>query len=261
VNVTAVVELENITFRRGDRVILDGLSWAIERGEHWAMLGANGSGKTTLLKIITGYAWATSGTVKLLGQQFGQCDVRESRKAIGWVSSALQERLPNRDTAAEIVLSGFEASVGLYRRFRAAELSQARKWLGLLGCESLAEQRYGTLSQGEQQRVIIARALVHAPAVLILDEPCVGLDPAARQSFLDDLTRLAGQVGSPSMILVTHHIEEIGPWIEHILLLKEGRCLGQGAKWEMLTEPLLSEAFGRTAQVAKNGGYYRLELQ
>jgi iron complex transport system ATP-binding protein len=257
----SVVRLENISYRRGDREILSGISWTIGRGQHWALLGANGAGKTTLLKILTGYEWVSEGEVQVLDRTFGGCNIPELRKRIGWVSSALEHDVPTRDTAVEVVASGIEASLGLYRDFTPQEFDRARAAMGLLGCADAAGQPYGTLSQGEKQRILIARALVNRPSLLILDEPCAGLDPAARESFLRDLGRLARAADAPSLILVTHHIEEIGPWISHVLVLRNGRLLAVGPKDDVLTSEVLSEAFGAPCVVARNGDRYHLQMK
>ena len=252
------VELRDITFKRKGRAILDHVSWTIRQGEHWALIGANGSGKTTLLKIITGYEWASEGTVKVLGRVFGECDIRELRKTIGWVSSSLESRLPHDDTALDIVESGLEATLGLYRQYSDEERERARRALRLLDSESLAEQPFGVMSQGEQQRVLIARALVCNPALLVLDEPCAGLDPHARRVFLDDIGLLAAQPGAPTLLLVTHHIEEIGSWISRVCALKQGRVAAQGATQEILTGETLSMAFGMDCRVEFDGVTYWL---
>lgn len=254
----AVLRLTDIGFRRGERQILSGVSWTVEPGQHWALLGANGSGKTTLLKIVTGYEWVSEGSVEALGQVFGECDLRTLRKSIGWVSSALVHNLPGRDTGESVVLSGLEASIGLYRDFTAKESDRARRTLALMGGEHLAEQRYEFMSQGEQQRVLIARALVSEPALLILDEPCAGLDPAARDHFLSDVGRLAQRPNAPTLVIVTHHIEEIHPWITHVLILKEGRVLAAGPKETVLTSANLSAAFNFDCRVRREGKLFHL---
>jgi iron complex transport system ATP-binding protein len=257
----AVIRLEDISYRRGDHEILSRLSWTIRRGQHWALLGANGAGKTTLLKIITGYEWVTEGTVEVLGEVFGQCNIPDLRKTIGWVSSALEHNLPARDTALAIVASGLEASIGLYRDFTPQEFERARETLALLGFAQGADQPYDVLSQGEKQRVLIARALVNRPSLLILDEPCAGLDPAAREAFLADLGRLSRSPSSPSLILVTHHIEEIGPWISHVLVIKAGRVLAAGPKADALTGAILGDAFGCPCVVETNASRYHLRME
>ena len=256
----AVVELENVCFCRKEREILSGVSWKIESGQHWALLGANGSGKTSLLKILTGYTWPTFGTVRVLGERFGACDVPKLRKVIGWVSSAMTQRLPVQDTAIDVAASGLDASVGLYRHITEAERVKSLEVLKQLGIETIAEQSYGTLSQGEMQKVLIARALVCEPKLLILDEPCIGLDPAARQRFMNDLAALAGQKNSPTMILVTHHIEEIDPWIQNVLLLKDGKVLASGAPDEMITNRQMSELFDYPCNVFRQGAEFLLRI-
>jgi iron complex transport system ATP-binding protein len=251
-----IVKLKNVTFERGGRMILDEISWTIEQGQHWALLGANGSGKTTLLKIITGYEWPTSGSVEVFGQQYGNCNLPELRKHIGWVSTAIEHKLPEDDSALEIVASGLEASVGLYRDFAEHELKLAQDMLAKVNAQNCAAQKFGTLSQGEQQRVLIARALINRPSLLILDEPCVGLDPAAKERFLSDLSRLANQPDAPTMVVVTHHIEEIDPWISWVMVLKNGEILASGRKTDTLNTVTLSRAFGMDMLVKKEGLRY-----
>ncbi|MBI5094444.1 MAG: ABC transporter ATP-binding protein [Candidatus Hydrogenedentes bacterium] len=255
-----VIEIDNVMFRREGREILSDVSWRIAKGEHWALLGANGSGKTTLLKILTGYEWVTQGSVTVLGRVFGDSNIPELRRHIGWVSSSLEHRLPGRDRAVDVVLSGLEASLGLFREFTEEERRYAWETLCLTGGERIAYQPYHTLSQGEQQRVLIARALIHRPALLILDEPCAGLDPATRRLFLDDLGKLATRKDAPSIIFVTHHIEEIAPWITGIMALKDGRVIGQGVKEDMLTTVVLSRIFDYPCLVEADGDMYRLRL-
>jgi len=255
-----VISLDGITLRRGGYEILHAVSWTIRRGEHWALLGQNGSGKTTLLKVITGYEWPTEGTVEVLGRRYGECNLPELRKQIGWVSSALVHQLPEQNTALEIVLSGLEASLGVYREFTGTEIRRARATLALLGGKSFADRPYGLLSQGEQQRVLIARGLVHGPALLILDEPCAGLDPAARESFLGDLSLLVARRGAPSLVFVTHHIEEIAPWITHALVLRQGRTLAHGRTEAVLRGSVLTKALAHPCEVLRKNGRYSLSL-
>jgi iron complex transport system ATP-binding protein len=251
-----IVKLKNVRFERSGRAILDDVSWAIEQGQHWALLGANGSGKTTLLKIITGYEWPTDGTVEVFSQRYGDCNLRELRKHIGWVSTAIENKLPQDDSAVEIVASGLDASVGLYRDFSENELKLAQDSLAKVNAQNCAQQTFGTLSQGEQQRVLIARALINRPSLLILDEPCVGLDPAAKERFLADLSRLASHEDAPTMVIVTHHIEEIDPWISWVMVLKNGEVLASGRKTEVLTTVTLSRAFGMDMLVKREGLRY-----
>ena len=256
-----VVQVDQVTFYRKQRAILSGVDWRIEQGQHYALLGANGSGKTTLLKLICGYEWPTFGSIQVLGRRFGACDIRQLRKLIGWVSSAMCHQLPGHDTAVQIAASGMEASIGLYRKFAAEELDKARQILAHLGAETIAEQRYKTLSQGEQQKTLIARALASDPKLLILDEPCIGLDPASRERFLSDLDEFAARVDSPTMILVTHHIEEIRPWVRQVLMLKDGKVLAQGEPGEVICSKTVGELFSCQCRTGKgeNGYWLRME--
>lgn len=256
----AVVELEKVTFCRKKRTILSDVSWRIKAGRHWALLGANGSGKTTLLKILTGYEWPTFGTVRVLGERFGICDIGRLRKLIGWVSSAMTQRLPMQDLAVEVVASGLDASIGLYRQISQDEFAKSLDMLKKLRAEAIAQQDYGTLSQGEMQKVLIARALVCDPKLLILDEPCIGLDPAARQRFMNDLAVLAQQENAPTIILVTHHIEEIDPWIQQVLLLKNGQVLAAGQPDDVITSRRMSELFDYPCSVFRQGAEFLLRI-
>ncbi|MBN1972242.1 MAG: ABC transporter ATP-binding protein [Sedimentisphaerales bacterium] len=254
-----IVKLKNIRFERNDRTILKDISWTIEQNQHWALLGANGSGKTSLLKIITGYEWPTEGSVQVLGRRYGKCNLRELRKHIGWVSIALENKLPENDSAVDIVASGFDASMGLFRDITENELNLAYDSLAMMNARNCSEQKFGILSQGERQRILIARALINRPSLLILDEPCVGLDPAAKVRFLDDLSRLASCSSAPVIVVVTHHIEEIDSWINFVMVLKNGEVLSSGLKNKVLTTDTLSRALDMDMLVEKEGLKYYIK--
>lgn len=257
-----VIQLESIRMIRGDdQIILDGIDWTIRPGEHWALLGANGSGKTSLLKIICGYEWPTEGAVRVLGQPYGEVPVAEVRKRIGWVSSSLQTWVHDEDTALEVVVSGLEASFGLWRDFSQKEFSEAKRTLDDLGVGGHVKKPWAVLSQGEKQRVLIARAWISRPALLILDEPCAGLDPVARAAFLDDLSRFARRKRSPTLIFVTHHVEEIPPFVNRALILKDGRALAEGPLEEVCTSAIMSAAFGRPCEITRIGNALELRVR
>jgi iron complex transport system ATP-binding protein len=256
-----VLELENAAYWRGERTILSGIDWRIRRGQHWALLGANGSGKTTLLKMVAAIEWPCDGHIRVLGQRFGEVDLRELRRSIGVVSSALVPYFQDRQPALAIVETGIDAELGWWRTFDADAEARARAGLAALGIAALADNPYGQLSQGEKQRVLIARALMNAPHLLILDEPCAGLDPAARESFLEDLGRFVERPDTPTLVIVTHHIEEIPAFVRHAMVLKDGRTLAQGPIAEVLRADVLGEAFGRPCRVDPTStGRYRLHL-
>jgi iron complex transport system ATP-binding protein len=256
-----VIYLKNIFFRRKDHQIVSDVSWRIESGQNWALLGANGSGKTSLLKIVTGYEWPSSGEVYVLGEHFGECSLFELRKTIGWVSSTIITQVPLRDSALKIAASGIDSSIGLHREFSEDEFKRARKALDMAGGSDFADQQFGTLSQGEQQKTLIARSLVNQPRLIVLDEPCIGLDPAARESFLHDIGKLSEKPDAPGIIYVTHHIEEIFPWIDHVLVLKDGAVLESGSKEKVICADVLSRAFACKCRVQQNGQRYQLNIQ
>lgn len=256
-----VVEVDHVTLCRGGKTILHDICWAIEGGEHWALLGANGSGKTTLLKTLTGYEWPTSGQISVLQKRHGECDLRQLRKSIGWLSNVLEHQVPQQDTALEITASGFDSSFGLYRELDKDDIARCHETLELVGGQGFESQIFATLSQGEQKRTLIARALVNRPALLILDEPCAGLDPVSRTAFLGDLGDIAGSTEAPTMLLVTHHIEEIPPWIGHALVLKGGCVAAKGSIGEVLNSKTLSDAFSHPCEVVHEGERFRLSLE
>lgn len=253
-----VLELERASYWRGERVILRDIDWSIRRGEHWALLGANGSGKTTLLRMVAATEWPCDGSIRVLGQTFGAVDLRELRQAIGLVTSSLAAYFHDKQSALEIVQTGINAELGWWRRFGPEEEARARQGLAAVGLQDLASSPYVQLSQGERQRVLIARALMNRPALLILDEPCAGLDPAAREQFLEDLSVFAARSQTPTLIFVTHHIEEIPSFIRHGLVLKQGRVLASGDIDAVCTSPVLSEAFGRPCHVTRDGERFAL---
>lgn len=255
-----ILNLTEITYRREGTTILDRVSWSVREGEHWAMLGANGSGKTTLLKVVTGYEWPTSGKVEVLGRRFGETNLGDLRQHIGWVSTALGNRVHGYDTAEQVAVSGLEASIGVYREFSGDEYVEARAALERIGMGGLSKRPWRVLSQGERQRVLIARALVPRPALLVLDEPCAGLDPVAREAFLNDLESLVSNPGGPAVVFVTHHIEEIRPFVTHVLVLREGRVLACGTVREAITSATMSEAFGRPCRVERTNGRWMLQI-
>jgi iron complex transport system ATP-binding protein len=245
-----------------DRPILEDVRLRIESGEHWAVIGANGSGKSTLLSIVAGDLWPSRGVVRVLGAEYGKVDKREHRKRIGVVSAALVAHLPSADTALEVAASGIRAMIGKLGPLAPEDLARGARALERVRATACAAKPFGVLSQGERQRVMIARALVNEPSLLILDEPCGGLDPVARERFLEDLDALAAEPSGPTQLHVTHHLEEIPPLVTHALVLREGRVLSSGPAEGVLTPGTLEAAFGAPCRVdvepVSGGRRYRL---
>lgn len=254
-----VLEVRGLTISRGGVPILRGIDWRVSRGEHWAILGANGSGKTSLLAALTGYLTPTAGEVHLLGRRYGFADWPALRRRVGLVSSALRQLIHEEEPAVEVVVGGRYAAIDVRDTLSRRDVRQAHDLLALVNCEALRERPWAYLSQGERQRVLIARALMAQPDLMILDEPCAGLDPVARERFLELLTEL-GARQSASLILVTHHIEEIVEIFGQTLILREGRVANAGPTPEVLNSANLSAAFGSPLRVRRRHGRYSLSL-
>jgi iron complex transport system ATP-binding protein len=253
-----ILEVSGLCIRRGETAILEEINWRVRRGEHWVILGANGSGKTSLLSALTGYLTPTSGEIGVLGRLYGRTDWRELRKKIGLVSSSIRQMMAPDEPALETVISGKYAMIDLWGRATGSDRAQARCLLRQIECEHIAARPWAVLSQGERQRILIGRALMAKPRLLILDEPCAGLDPAAREHFLQFIQRLGRRKTAPTLILVTHHVEEIMPAFSHALLLDSGRVLAAGAKSEVLTGSMLSKAFAARMRLRRASGRYVL---
>ena len=256
---TPALELRGVSHLANGKKILDGISWTIEAGEHWAILGPNGSGKTTLMRIASGYLWPNGG-----GEVFRKgatlIYLPELRKSIGWVTASLANQIPFEEHALNTVVSGKFAQIGYlggyWGQASKADFIAARRYLKELGCDYLAAQEFGTLSQGEQQKVLIARARITKPYLIIFDEPCAGMDPAARENFLTSLQKLGALKKVPALIYVTHHIEEILPMFGRTLVLRHGKVLHAGKSQNVLKPRLLRELYGAPLSLLKRQGRY-----
>ena len=259
-----VFEMEKVTVRRNGKEILNDVSWTVERDQHWVVLGGNGSGKTSLLNVLMNYLTPTEGEIHMRGREDAVNSVSQDwdewRRRIGFVSASIAQLIDPEETGLEIVLAGRHAMVNYWQKTDdPKEIKAAEKVLESVQCAPLRDQIWATMSQGERQRILIGRALM-APKMdfLVLDEPCAGLDPVAREHFLtfvDDLT----QKGSfRSLIIVTHHVEEIVPSITHALILKDGFVIAQGEKRRALNSHTLSRAFDSELKLRSRLGRYRL---
>ena len=258
-NRTPALELHDVSYVANGKTILHAVNWMVQPGEHWAILGPNGSGKTTLLRLACGYLWPNAGGVVLRkGKELTQ--LPKLRKSIGWVTAGLVSEIPAREKALHTVVSGKFAQIGylggIWGQASNYDYACARRYLTELGCDHLREQEFGTLSQGEQQKVLIARARMTKPYLIILDEPCAGMDPGARENFLASLWKMGGQKKMPALIYVTHHIEEILPLFGKTLVLREGRVLYTGRTRQVLKPQVLDELYGASFSLVRRKGRY-----
>lgn len=245
-----IINLENIGLIRKGKWILDQINWQVKAGEHWVLLGLNGAGKTALLHMLSAYHFPAKGSIEVLGRRFGKDPLGEElRQEIGLVSQTIKSRFYDSDSAYQIVLSGGFASIGLYETPTDQMRARAQQLLKDLGCFHYANRAYYTLSQGEKQRVMIARALMGQPKLLILDEPTNGLDFLATEKLLDAVTRISSRPDAPTILYVTHHVNEILPLFDKVLMLKEGKVYRSGSKDELLSESTLSSFFGTDIQL------------
>ncbi|MDO4574895.1 MAG: ATP-binding cassette domain-containing protein [Planctomycetia bacterium] len=240
-----VISIQNATVRIDGKTILDDLSWSVKRGERSFILGANGAGKTTLVKIMTGFLWPLYGArVELLGHRLGEVNLLELRRKIAWVSPMIHQWLPHpKWTGGEIVISGIDSTMGVYRDISDEERTQARELLRLLRAEHLMEQRFVTMSSGEQVKILIARALITDPELMILDEPNVYLDVTGREFLLRTISELAAKRPDLTILFITQRIEDILPVFHRGMILKQGKIAAVGPREAVLTEENLKMAF------------------
>jgi len=253
----AVLQFEQVTVRRGEKLLLDAVDWTVEEDERWVILGPNGAGKTTLLQLAATTLHATTGLVGVLGERLGRVDVFELRPRIGLASAALAQRIPAGELVTDVVVSAGYAVLGRWREaYGRLDVRRAKGLLARFGVAELADRRYGTLSEGERKRVQIARAMMADPELLLLDEPAAGMDLGGREDLLRRLTQLAADPDAPTMVLVTHHVEEIPIGMTHALLLNSGRVVAQGLIGSVLTSENLSNTFGLPLLVEREAGRF-----
>ncbi|MEO0529315.1 MAG: ATP-binding cassette domain-containing protein [Planctomycetota bacterium] len=247
-----LLELENVAYQQQTTEILRGIDWKIEQGSRWALLGPNGSGKTTLIKVATGQLWQSSGVVRRLGREL--TDLSVLRERTGWVSADLLARVPPNEKALATVVSGRRGQVGLRRIGNEAwpterDFADARATLNAMGLSKLADKPIRVLSQGERQQVLVARAKMNCALLLVLDEPCAGMDPGTRERFLawlgDQLSDSQnGSDDRPAVVMITHQVEEVLPEFDRVMLMGTGRVVASGPPDEVLTPNALSETYG-----------------
>ncbi len=251
----SVVELAGVGVRRGGADLLTDVDWTVREGERWVVLGPNGAGKTTLLSVAATLLHPSSGVAAVLGEVLGATDVFELRPRIGLASAALADRIPGGETVGDVVVTAARALYGRSREgYDATDAIQAMRVLDRVGAGRLVRRTYGTLSEGERKRVQIARALMTDPELLLLDEPAAGLDLGAREGLVQILAELAADPAAPTLVLVTHHLEEVPPGVTHAMALRGGRVTAAGPIAEVLTGDVLGATFGLPLRVAAAAG-------
>jgi iron complex transport system ATP-binding protein len=257
-----ILRLSGVSVLRGGRTLLGPVDWSIAAGDRWVVLGPNGSGKTTLVHVASTYLWPTRGTVEVLGETIGRVDARELRRRVGYAGAGLEASIDPNLTALDVVVTARHAALGpWWHEYTAADRDRARELLIEIGVGGLADRSFGLLSTGERRRVQIARALMPAPELLILDEPGASLDLGARESLVRDLASLASAPAPRAVVLVTHHVEEIPAGFGHALVLSGGRVVAAGPIESVLTGPIISEAFGLPIAVERVSGRFRAWLE
>ncbi|MBV0916518.1 ABC transporter ATP-binding protein [Mycobacteroides chelonae] len=252
-----LLDFRDVLLRRNRKVLVGPVTWSVELDERWVVLGPNGAGKTSLLRIAAAMEHPSSGEAVILGERLGRVDVSELKARIGLSSAALAQRIPDGEVVRDLVVSAGYAVLGRWREeYEEIDTARAIDMLETLGAEHLAERTYGTLSEGERKRVLIARALMTDPELLLLDEPAAGLDLGGREELVARLGELAADPDAPAMVLVTHHVEEIPPGFSHALLLSEGGIVAQGLLADVMTSENLSRAFGQSIVVEMIDGRY-----
>jgi iron complex transport system ATP-binding protein len=254
----AVLELSDISVVRDGNRILDSVSWSVESDQRWVVLGPNGAGKTTLLQVASATTHPTTGKATLLGDPLGKIDVFEVRPRIGFASTALARRIPENETVLDVVMTAAYSVTGRWNeKYEDVDVRRASRVLGEWKLDHLEGRLFGTLSDGEQKRVQIARSVMTDPELLLLDEPAASLDLGAREELLQLLGSFAMSTESPAMVMVTHHVEEIPPGFTHALLLAEGEVQASGPITEVITGDNLSDTFGLELVVStsENGRY------
>lgn len=254
-----IISFRGVGVRRVGTTLLADVDWTFEPGQHWIVFGANGSGKTTLLEIASTYLYPTTGTASVLGRTLGDFDVRDLRPHIGYVGASPTFLVRPAFRVLDVVVTGRRASfVGVrYEHLEAQDWEAAETALASVDAATLADRQFGTLSDGEKKRVLIARSLATDPRLLLLDEPGASLDLGAREHLVDSLAALATDPAAPPTVLVTHHVEEIPPGYSHLLMLSGGRAMASGPIEDVLTGETLSETFRMPIAVDRQRGRFR----
>ncbi|ABJ72838.1 ABC-type molybdenum transport system, ATPase component/photorepair protein PhrA [Lactococcus cremoris subsp. cremoris SK11] len=246
-----IISLKNVNLTRNKTEILKNITWQVNQGENWVILGLNGSGKSSLLKLILAEEWKSSGLLRVLGTEFGKGEIPKLRKRISVVGSFIAERFHSNIKAENLVYTGKFNSSMLYKPYRDQELDEARNLLMKIGAEALIGRTYGSLSQGEKQVLLIARSLILKPELLILDEATNGLDLFAKENLLKQLEQINKLENGPTIIYITHHPDEISDTFTHLLLLRAGEVVQAGKKDDLLNEKILTDFYQENIEIQR----------
>jgi iron complex transport system ATP-binding protein len=250
-----VIRLKGVEVRREGAALLRNVDWTVQEDERWVIIGPNGAGKTTLLQVAGAMLFPSEGSVEILGEQLGKTDVFELRPRIGLSSAAVADKVPAEEKVIDLVLTASYAIIGRWKEeYDSTDVTRAVELLDALGCAHLIRRRFSTLSEGERKRVSIARALMPDPELLLLDEPAAGLDLGGREDLVARLTGLSTDRLAPTMILVTHHVEEVPEGFTHAMLLRRGSVVVTGKVDEVFTDEHLSKCFGLPLAVERQEG-------
>lgn len=248
-----IISVKNANVFLGGKVVLRDFNWEVKSGEHWFILGANGAGKTTLVKVLMGYAWPVFGAeVEVLGARYGNVNLSELRKDIAWVSPFMQRWTSDEWTALQMVISGIDGTLGLFREYTDEEEAKALDMMTTLGCAGLVKQKMDAMSSGEQVKILISRALMHDPKLMILDEACVHLDLKSRELLLETIDAFAQRENAPTIIFITQRIDDILPVFQRGMILKEGNIIAKGGRDEILSEKNLFKAYDMPVKLKTN---------
>lgn len=257
INEDLLIDFNGVTFRRGGRNLVGPVDWQVELDERWVIIGPNGAGKTTLIRMAAAEEFPSSGEAVLMGERIGKTDMRDLRSMIGVSSTALANRIPANENVADLVISAGYAVLGRWREeYEELDFDRAYDVLERVGAYHLADRTWGTLSEGERKRVLIGRALMINPELLILDEPSAGMDLGGREDLVGYLGNLAMDADAPAIVMITHHVEEIPAGFTHAMLLDEGEVVSQGLINTVLTSENLTKAFHQPIQVDRIGERY-----
>jgi len=247
--------MTDVGVRRGASLLLSSVNWTVEDSQRWVVIGPNGAGKTTALTIASTRMFPTVGSVEILGETLGQVDIAELKPRIGFASHMLLRDIPMHEAAVDVVVTGAYAITGRWNEeYQESDLARARDLLRAWGAEGYTDRPFASLSEGERRRVLIARALMSDPELLLLDEPGAGLDLAGREELIGLLEELSADSMAPTLILVTHHVEEIPPGVTHALLLGGGTVVAAGPIGEVLTDEAMSQAYSVAIRIESVSG-------